>query len=29
MVDLIATAYGVDQSYVQGGPNWLERTGLT
>jgi hypothetical protein len=25
MVDLIATAYGVDQSYVQGGPNWLER----
>jgi uncharacterized protein (TIGR03435 family) len=25
MVDLIATAYGVDQSSVQGGPNWLER----
>jgi uncharacterized protein (TIGR03435 family) len=25
MVDLIATAYGVGQSYVQGGPNWLER----
>ncbi len=25
MVDMIATAYGVDQSYVQGGPNWLER----
>jgi len=25
MVDLIATAYGVDQSYVQGGPIWLER----
>jgi uncharacterized protein (TIGR03435 family) len=24
MVDLIATAYGVDQSYVQGGPKWLE-----
>jgi uncharacterized protein (TIGR03435 family) len=24
MVDLIATAYGVDQSYVQGGPIWLE-----
>lgn len=24
MVDLIATAYGLDQSYVQGGPTWLE-----
>jgi uncharacterized protein (TIGR03435 family) len=24
MVDLIATAYGVDQSYVQGGSIWLE-----
>ncbi len=24
IVDLIATAYGLDQSYVQGGPTWLE-----
>ena len=25
MVDLIATAYGVDASNVQGGPTWVER----
>ena len=25
MADLIATAYGVDGTYVQGGPRWLER----
>ena len=25
MVDLIATAYGVDAANVQGGPTWLER----
>src|ERR1700722_9020548 len=25
MVDLIATAYGVDAINVQGGPTWLER----
>ena len=24
MVDLIASAYGVDTGYVQGGPTWLE-----
>ncbi len=24
MLDLIATAYGVDDSFVQGGPTWLE-----
>ncbi len=26
MVDMIATAYGVDASTVQGGPIWLEAT---
>ena len=24
MLDLIATAYGLDSANVQGGPNWLE-----
>src|ERR1700686_3113435 len=27
MIDLIATAYGVDAANVQGGPTWLKRDG--